>query len=93
MDISTTIAHVQFLIFTWTLLGFLLAWLFTFAWLALRPDPQKKAELEDSSLFSHAIPTTTVPTVLQAIARQPLQIQTSSMEQEPGYEVGKAPIA
>lgn len=93
MDVSTTIAHVQFLIFTWTLFGFLLAWLCTFAWLALRPDTQKKVEIEDSSLSPHSLPTTAVPTVLHMIARQPLQAQTNAMGHESTSDIGKAPVA
>ncbi|HLG64112.1 MAG TPA: hypothetical protein VKY19_19365 [Ktedonosporobacter sp.] len=93
MDVSTTIAHAQFLIFTWTLFGFLLAWLCTFAWLALRPDTQKKAELEDSSFPSHSLPNTAVPAVLHMIAKQPLQAQTSALEHESTSDIGKAPVA
>ena len=74
-------------------MGFLLAWLGTFAWLALRPDAQKKAELEDSSLPSHSPPATTVPAVLHVIARQPLQAPANALGQESASDVGKAPVA
>ena len=95
MDISTTIAHIQLLIFIWTLLGFLFAWMIIFAWLALRPQGQKQVEREDFFLSSPSIPITTAPAMQQAIATvatRPVQSQTESAQHEPVGDVGVAPV-
>lgn len=77
------------LILLWTLLGFLLIWMLTFAILALRPD--KKALLEDMPAPSRPVPAFPIQSKLHQIASKPLEfVETSNAE--PASEVGTVPV-
>ena len=70
MDVSTTLAMTQTAL-DWTLLGFLLAWMVTFAVLALRANPTNTVNAEELPTPAHSFPVTNAPTSLHVIATQP----------------------
>ncbi len=68
MNLTTTLATTQ-VILTSTLLGLLLAWMVTFAVLALRSYSRDTAQHEESA--ANFPPVTPTPTSLQTIAISP----------------------
>ncbi len=71
MDVSTTLAITQ-TVLAWTLLGFLLAWMVTFAVLALRANPTSTIKLEELPTPARSFPVTTASTSLHVKATQPV---------------------
>jgi len=71
MDASTTLAITQ-TVLDWTLLGLLLAWMATFAVLALRANPTGTIKSEELPTPTYSFPVTTAPTSLHVIATQPV---------------------
>ena len=67
MDASTTLTATQ-VILVCTLLGFLLAWMVTFAVLALRSHPTDAMQSEESTSFTNSLPVTSAPTSMHVIA-------------------------
>ena len=67
MDATTTLTATHVLL-TGTLIGFLLAWMVTFAVLALRSHPTDAMQSEESTSFTNSLPVTSAPTSMQVIA-------------------------
>lgn len=72
------------LVLALTLLGLLLAWMVTFAVLAIRPDASQNVVPEDLS----PIPAISVPALLHVIASQPLQPHAGTVSSEPPSDLG-----
>ena len=71
MNASITINVTQQVVF-WLLLFVLLAWMILFAWLALRPDREKKqAELEEAVVRTGPL-TTSVTSVQPMMTARPV---------------------
>ncbi len=95
MDASTTLTITQ-AILDWALLGFLLAWMVTFALLALRATPTNIMKSEGSSTPARSFPTATAPTSLHVIATQttqPIPVQVGQVRQDTSGEMDPVPIA
>ena len=67
MDATTTLTATHVLL-TGTLIGFLLAWMVTFAVLALRSHPTDAMQSEESISFTNSLPVTSAPTSMHVIA-------------------------
>jgi hypothetical protein len=93
MDASTTLTTTQ-AIFDWTLLGFLLAWMITFAILALRVNPMNTMKSEELPTPARSFPVTTAPTSLHVIAThttQPIPVQVGQVSHDASGEMGTVP--
>jgi hypothetical protein len=66
MDATTTLTATHVLL-TGTLIGFLLAWMVTFAVLALRSHPTDAMQSEESTSFTNSLPVTSAPTSMHVI--------------------------
>jgi len=88
MDGSTSVMIAQ-TILIWTLLGFLLAWLITFAVLALRPDTGKSSDLPKLSRV-HSITSTSA--TRQVRYPQPVSTPNAIDRQDTG-EMEAIPLA
>ena len=55
MDIPTTMTPMQLLL-VWMLMGLLLAWMIVFAFLALKPEPEKKSKTDLLSSSTGSFP-------------------------------------
>lgn len=66
MDATTTLTATHVLL-TGTLIGFLLAWMVTFAVLALRSHPTDAMQSEESTTFTNSLPVTSAPTPMHVI--------------------------
>jgi hypothetical protein len=66
MDATTTLT-VTHVLLTGTLIGFLLAWMVTFAVLALRSHPTDARQSEESTSFTNSLPVTSAPTSMHVI--------------------------
>ncbi len=80
-------------VLAWTLLGFLLMWMVTFAVLAILPLTREKVPAEDYPTPSHSFPVVAAPTILRVIASQPLQSHVGVMRSEPPGDLGTTPVA
>ena len=80
MDGSTSVMITQ-TILIWTMLGLLLAWLITFAVLALRPDTDKSSDLPKLSR-AHSITSTS--TAWQVMSSQPGLMPNATDKQDTG---------
>ena len=67
MDATTTLTVTHALL-AGILIGFLLAWMVTFAVLALRPHPTDATQSEESTSFTNSLPVTSAPTSMHVIA-------------------------
>ena len=74
MDASTTLTATQ-VILVCMLLGFLLAWMITFAVLAFRSYATDADMPEGLTSPTHSNPVTSAPTMLQVIASQPVSVE------------------
>ncbi len=86
MDVPITMTSTQ-IVLVCTLLGLLLAWMVTFAWLALRPTPEKKARREEfavRSTSSQPLPVTPAPSRLRMIVSVPAQTAAMKHGQDGG---------
>jgi hypothetical protein len=92
MDASTTLAITQ-TVLAWTLLGFLLAWMVTFAVLALRANPTSTIELEELPTSAHSFPVTTASTSLHVIATQPVAVPFSQGNHDNSGEMDTVSMA
>ena len=94
MDASTTLAITQ-TVLAWTLLGFLLAWMVTFAVLALRANPTSTIKLMDEELPTPArsFPVTTASTSLHVIATQPVAVPFSQGNHDNSGEMDTVSMA
>ncbi len=59
MDASSTTMTFTHLLIIWTLLSVLLVWILLFAFLALRPERDKKAKRIEKASYSTALMSTT----------------------------------
>ncbi len=66
MDATTTLTATHVLL-TGTLIGFLLAWMVTFAVLALRSHPTDAMQSEESTSFTNSLPVTSAPTSMHVM--------------------------
>lgn len=92
MDASTTLTIIQ-AIWDWTLLGFLLAWMVTFAVLALRATPTRSEELPTPA---RSFPIAVAPTSLHMIAAQttqPIPVQVGQVRHDTSGEMDPVHIA
>lgn len=92
MDASTTIAITQ-TVLDWTLLGFLLAWMVTFAVLALRTNPTSTIKAEELPTPAYSFPVTTAPTPLHMIATQPAALPVGKRSHDSSGEIDTVTIA
>jgi hypothetical protein len=67
MDATTTLTVTHALL-AGILIGFLLAWMVTFAVLALRSHPTDATQSEESTSFTNSLPVTSAPTSMHVIA-------------------------
>ncbi|HCF85286.1 MAG TPA: hypothetical protein DEV72_08795 [Ktedonobacter sp.] len=73
MDASTTLTITQ-AILDWALFGFLLAWMVTFAVLALRVNPTGALKLEELPTPARSFPVTTASMSLHMLTTQPVPV-------------------
>ena len=92
MDISTTLAITQ-TVLDWTLLGFLLAWMATFAVLALRANPTSTVNSEELPTPAYSFPVTTAPTPLHVVATQPTAFPVGKRSHDTSGEVETVTMA
>jgi len=91
MDGSNSVMIAQ-AILIWTLLGFLLAWLITFAVLALRPDTTDTGRSSDLPKLSRAHSITSTSAARQVLSPQPVPRPTAIDRQDTG-EMEAIPLA
>ena len=75
-----------------TLLGLLLAWMVTFALLAIRPDARQHVMPEDLPTPSHSLSAISAPTLLHVIVSQPLQPHAGTVSSEPPSDLGATSV-
>jgi hypothetical protein len=93
MDVSTTLAITQsFMVLT--LLGLLLAWMVTFAVLALRANPTATIKAEELSTPVNSFPAITVPNSTSPHVRitQPVAVPVGKRSHDNSDEMGVVPI-
>ncbi|TMD62006.1 MAG: hypothetical protein E6I91_16895 [Chloroflexi bacterium] len=94
MDASTTLTITQ-AILDWALLGFLLAWMVTFAVLALRANPTHTMKSEELPTPARSFPAATAPASQHVIAThttQPMPVQVGQVSHGTSGEMGTVPI-
>jgi len=91
MDGSTSVMIAQ-TILIWTLLGFLLAWLITFAVLALRPDTTDTGKSSDLPKLSRVHSITSTSATRQVRYPQPVSTPNAIDRQDTG-EMEAIPLA
>lgn len=79
VDVYTAMTPTQLLL-VWTLLGFLLAWMVTFALLALRSDAKKSTEIEEFAPSLRSSPATATSAKLRVVT--PVQAHSMSLNSE-----------
>ncbi len=77
-------------VIVWVLLGFLIAWMVTFAVLALRSNPQNAEWSDEQPTPAHTFPITHAPKTLHVMATQQAQLTLS--RQDSG-EISPFPVA
>lgn len=95
MNASTTLTITQ-AILDWALLGFLLAWMITFAVLALRVNPTNTMNSDELPTPARSFPAASAPTSLHVIAThttQPIPVQLRQVRHDTSGGMGKVPIA
>ena len=94
MDASITLTITQTFI-VWTLLGLLLAWMVTFAVLALRANPTVTIKSEELPTPVNSFPAITIPnsTSLNMRITQPVAVPVGKKNHDNSDEVGTVPIA
>jgi len=95
MDASTTLTITQ-AILDWALLGFLLAWMVTFAVLALRATPTNTIKSEELPTPARSFPIAAAPTSLHVIAvqtTQPIPVQVGQVRHDTSGEMDPVHIA
>ena len=83
MDATTTLTATHVLL-TGTLIGFLLAWMVTFAVLALRSNTSDSFKSGDLANSSNSLPVNNASTMLHMIATQPIPVQRAASRQDTG---------
>ena len=91
MDASTTLTITQ-AILDWSLFGFLLAWMVTFAVLALRVKPFRALKSAELPTPARSFPVATAPMSLHVIATQPVPTEVVKRHDTSG-EMNPVPIA
>ena len=75
----------------WVLLGFLMAWMVTFAVLALRSNPQNAEWSDELPTPANTFPVTHAPKTLHVIATQQMSAQLTLSSQDSG-EINPFPV-
>ena len=93
MDVSTTLTIAQSFM-VWTLLGLLLAWMVTFAVLALRTNPTVTIKAEELPTPANSFPAIAVPksTLLRVRATQPVAVPVGKGSHDNSGDMGRVPI-
>ena len=76
----------------WVLLGFLIAWMVTFAVLALRSNPQNAEWSDELPTPAYTFPVTHASMTLHMIATQQMPAQLTQSSQDAG-EISTFPVA
>ena len=76
----------------WVLLGFLIAWMVTFAVLALRSNPQNAEWSDELPTPANTFPVTHAPMTLHVIATHQMSAQLMQSSQDSG-EISPFPVA
>ena len=95
MDTPTTLTITQ-TILDWTLLGFLLAWMVTFAVLALLATPTNTTKSEELPTPARSFPIAAAPMSLHVIAAQstqPIAVQVRQVRHDTSGEMDPVHIA
>ena len=92
MDASTTLTITRIFL-DWTLLGFLLAWMVTFAVLALRANPTSTLKPDELPTPAYSFPVPAAATSLYVIATEPVAVSSGNGSHDTSGEMGMTPMA
>ena len=92
MDAYTAIAITQ-TVLDWTLFGVLLAWMVTFAVLALHANPTSTINAEELPTPAYSFPVTTAPTSLHVVATQPAAFPVGKRSHDTSGEMDTVTMA